>query len=416
MIDIFDSALSNLFLAIAIIGFASLLIGLCLAAVSRRKTPRSIIGWILSGIGGAALICAIVFTTLSQSFLDIVKSQLVHTEEVLIIRTESVVNIDMDESWHKSGAYLVGEDIAAGEYYLEAQNSECSIQIKNGKYSSDSRYASNNNSLFFTVKNGEYIDVSSGRFIAAAYAPQREPDADGVYPPGTYRVGLDLPAGEYYINTSSSYASIKVMSSSSLDYDDTRIYRSVNRFSYIAVEESEYLSISDASFCPVENAKKPVFSSPYKAGMYLVGTDIPAGVYYIEVNDSSCYYEVLSDAHAENCLFNDYFETFQYVELKEGEYFSLERGTMVPAKDAPKPEPVNGKYSAGCYLVGQDIPAGTYTLTAASGSAVAYLWNHPRGSASENMNSHYFRGSCDIVVAEGQYLSVSDATFQKKNK
>ncbi len=414
MIDIFDSTLSNLFLAFAIIGFAALLIGLCLAAVSRRKTTRSLAGWILSGIGGAALICSVVFTVMSQSFFDIVKNQFARVEDAFTAKTEVAEIVETDHDWHDSGNYLVGSDLAAGEYYLEAKDSGCSMEIKNSRYSSDSRYASNNSSLFFTVKSGEYINVHAGRFIAADYAPQRTPDSEGVYPPGTYRVGIDLPAGEYYINTSSSYAAIQVLTLSTLSYDDTRLYRSVDHFSYVTVKEGEYLSVSDASFCPIERAKKPAFSSPYKAGMYLVGTDLPAGVYYVHPSEESCYYEVFSDSYTERCLFNDYFETFSYVELKEGEYISIERGTMLPAKDAPKPIAQDGKYSAGCYLVGQDIPAGTYTLTATDGNATAYLWSSPRGSSSENLNSHYFRGNCDIVVADGQYLSVSDAVFQKK--
>lgn len=65
-----------------------------------------------------------------------------------------------------------------------------------------------------------------------------------------------------------------------------------------------------------------------QSGMYIVGKDIPAGLYKLVSDEEDFgfgYWERCKDAYGtlNSIIANDNFETFTYVEVKEGEYFNL---------------------------------------------------------------------------------------------
>lgn len=117
----------------------------------------------------------------------------------------------------------------------------------------------------------------------------------------------------------------------------------------------------------VEVGTPPVDEQPtsitFNAGMYKVGTDIPQGDYLIVTNEST-YLEVTSDSTGsfESILYNANFENSQYINIKSGQYLMFRKGTAYPIDTAPVLKPIAGKYLAGMYKIGRDIPPGEYKV------------------------------------------------------
>ena len=101
---------------------------------------------------------------------------------------------------------------------------------------------------YFTVTEGTYLDVSGGRFTAAENAPIPQPE-DGVYPAGMYRVGRDLPAGEYLLTPNQDYsAHYEILDSSQGGYEHQLDSGWSDGELSFRVEEGQYLNLSFGTF------------------------------------------------------------------------------------------------------------------------------------------------------------------------
>ncbi len=190
---------------------------------------------------------------------------------------------------------------------------------------------------------------------------------------------------------------------------------------YISVKEGEYLLLDDAKLMPIEQAPKvkPDQEGRYPVGMYRIGTDLPAGSYFVMPyeNEDSLFFEVYTDLRSEFCDYNEFSETFTYVVLEEGTV-TTDRCYLIPTDKAPIP-PIDGdSYGPGCYLVGKDIPAGEYVISAKRSSSYPNygITDKPQGSITRCRESEYLSiiSKKTVTVAEGEYLMVEDASFEKK--
>lgn len=144
---------------------------------------------------------------------------------------------------------------------------------------------------------------------------------------GTYKVGTDIPAGEYIVFPGNDYGYYECTSDTSGDIDSV-IYNQVlleSDPSYVTVNSGEYFTLDDAVMYKVSEAPsiKPS-NNLYKAGQYKVGKDIPAGRYrvtdlgggYVEVNVNSRH--SLDDAIICETLTGD-----MYITVENGQYIEL---------------------------------------------------------------------------------------------
>ena len=147
------------------------------------------------------------------------------------------------------------------------------------------------------------------------------------YEAGTYKVGSDLPAGEYLIE-GTGYFEIDKDSSGSFESilaNDNYINRT-----YITVSDGQYVEFEGTAI-PVNEA--PAYSKDtYEEGMYKIGKDLPAGEYKLEsIDGSSAYLEVGSDStHTfESIVSNDNFSGQKYITVSDGQYLKLNGCTIV---------------------------------------------------------------------------------------
>jgi hypothetical protein len=175
------------------------------------------------------------------------------------------------------------------------------------------------------------ITTSPGNIIApGTSAPSVTPAAtsSSTIKAGMYKVGTDIPEGEYIIFSNSgtlSYYQLTKDSSGSLDSIISNDNFAGTR--YITVSKGQYIELKDASMIPVDKA--PVLGptdGKYNEGMYKVGRDIKAGEYkVIPMKAGGAYVEVAKDSKGtvDSIEYNDNFTAEKYVTIKDGQYIKL---------------------------------------------------------------------------------------------
>ena len=168
-------------------------------------------------------------------------------------------------------------------------------------------------------------------------------------------------------------------------------------------------------------AEKGFFQcTKYKAGMYKVGKDIPAGEYFLVINSqSTAYLSLSSDSSGslDSIITNDNFGIFRYIQVADGQYLEVKRADiyLVDEKLPPITEvlEMGDAYMPGMYKVGRDIPAGEYQIIPDSGSSAYYA---VLSSSIDSIDSIITNGNTEaakyITVKEGQYLEVNRGEFK----
>ncbi len=149
------------------------------------------------------------------------------------------------------------------------------------------------------------------------------------YRSGSYRVGEDIPAGEYKLLASGSsyYCAYPDMTKSTILENGN-----FTTVAYVTLSDGQLFELNRGSFMPVSSASP---TTTIKGnGIYKVGLDLPAGQYKLTQEGTySAYYAVLSTVDAtarHNIVDNDNFDNSSYVEVHDGQYLELSRCTASP--------------------------------------------------------------------------------------
>ena len=147
------------------------------------------------------------------------------------------------------------------------------------------------------------------------------------YKEGMYKVGADIPAGEYYFKQDGSGASgyWEIDSDNSGDYSSI-ISNEVFWTTFIAtVRDGEYLEVSCAKFTLASNISAQTTAT---TGFLRVGKDIPAGQYRlsstVEYGGYVCVFSSTLHIRMDNIVTIANFLGDRYVTVKDGQYLYLE--------------------------------------------------------------------------------------------
>lgn len=145
---------------------------------------------------------------------------------------------------------------------------------------------------------------------------------------GSYRVGNDIPAGEYKIY-SNGFTYMEVAKDSSGTLDSIVTNDNVTTFRYITVQDGQYLSFNDGYALAIADVKPHDSADGYGDGQYLVGFDIPAGEYNV-LSDGFCYVEVASSSTGDlySIVTNDNFDTNKFITVADGQYLTIRGGKI----------------------------------------------------------------------------------------
>lgn len=169
---------------------------------------------------------------------------------------------------------------------------------------------------------------------------------------------------------------------------------------------------------PKPTATPKPSASWYKGGMYKVGTDIPAGEYFIKATDKDIggYFAICSDSSGDlsSIIANDMFKTFVYVTVKSGEYLEVSFAKFIKAANAPSDLASGSKVGDGMYKIGRDLPAGEYKIYSTSDYGYYCVYKNSRHRLDDIVKNDLFDGTRYVTVKEGQYLYLSDAYIKLK--
>lgn len=143
------------------------------------------------------------------------------------------------------------------------------------------------------------------------------------YSEGQYKVGEDIPRGEYVVFSTDDLGYFSVTS----DANGNDIIANEN-FSYnsiISIENGEYFELANCKAVPINLVTE---LSIEKSNMLKVGTHISPGEYKLIPNDENAYYCIYNDSRHSDIEANDIFETQTYVNVLEGQYLVLNNCTI----------------------------------------------------------------------------------------
>ncbi|MFC5466925.1 hypothetical protein [Lederbergia graminis] len=157
-----------------------------------------------------------------------------------------------DEGKIDQGTYKVGTDIAAGEYLVFAQGMAYIENASDSTGNLDSIIFNDNlmndAHSYVTLKDGEYFKLTSGYMYPVDKAPSVQPD-DGLYKDGMYKVGTDIPAGEYKVklDNSTDMGYLEVSTNSRHDLSSIVTNEIVQADMYITVKDGQYIKLQGVS-------------------------------------------------------------------------------------------------------------------------------------------------------------------------
>ncbi|HBG8372431.1 TPA: cell wall-binding protein Cwp28 [Clostridioides difficile] len=180
---------------------------------------------------------------------NIVQQCLNITNGIGDINTGVVKNVKPTTKTIKDGMYKVGKDISAGEYLITSNSGSYASYYEVTSDSTGNADSILSNDIFsgiryITLKNGQYIKIEDSTMTLAKYAKAQKAK-NGKFGNGMYKIGLEIPAGEYIIMSNSSDAYYEVRNDSLGNAEGIVTNDTFSGRRYITVEEGQYLILND---------------------------------------------------------------------------------------------------------------------------------------------------------------------------
>ncbi|MBQ2774306.1 MAG: hypothetical protein IJF40_00245 [Clostridia bacterium] len=197
-------------------------------------------------------------------------------------------------AWNGNGTYKCGKGdgyLVPGMYYIQKTASKCTVSITNGKKDADGKAIGIEDvdvpyNIFVTLKAGYTIKINGGRIIhsSTAVVPGAN-NSKGLYSEGSYRVGTDIPAGEYLVySTSGSETALCVAYQNADPFSEDADMRGVEALNpmYFTIRVGDIIEIENGNImlAPKGAVARPDSNGAYDdTCMYKVGKDINPGKY-----------------------------------------------------------------------------------------------------------------------------------------
>lgn len=203
----------------------------------------------------------------------------------------------------------------------------------------DVKWSSSNTSVV-NVDDGKITAIQEGNAVITVSTDNEKyancevkvnPKPIQWYSSSMYRVGSDIPAGDYYAVVADGKDSGYYCKYTDSTQDDIEDNDNFDTFTFFRCYDGQYLKLSRCKITPIKNA--PVYSANdgvYNEGTYRVGIDIPAGEYkFTAKSDRGGYYCAYTDITYEDIEDNDNFDDVAYYTIEDGQYLKLNRCSAV---------------------------------------------------------------------------------------
>lgn len=152
----------------------------------------------------------------------------------------------------KAGTYKIGTDLDEGEYVIVSTGFSCYAECSSDSTGDLESIIFNDNvdgNIYATVHNGEYLKVTGGKIYPVDKAPSLVPE-DGLYKDGMYKVGKDIPAGEYKVvleKTATGMGYYEVSSDSTHQLTSIVTNENVQADTYLTISDGQYIKLNGVS-------------------------------------------------------------------------------------------------------------------------------------------------------------------------
>ena len=176
-------------------------------------------------------------------------------------------------------------------------------------------------------------------------------------------------------------------------------------------------AVGSPSTAPAASSPSPghaATASNVGDGVYLVGTDIPAGRYRGTGVSDAGLWQVSSDPNGSSIVASDTTTTTTgqfYVQVKKGQYLKLS-GVEIVKAPAAAPTKMRSSVGDGTYLVGTDIPAGRYRGEPTSDWGGSWRISRDANGTLGVHSAHPAR-PFSIHVKKGRYLDLIGLTLTR---
>lgn len=163
---------------------------------------------------------------------------------------------------------------------------------------------------------------------AETEAPTEAQPTVDIIKEGTYKVGTDIPAGEYCIFSMSEYGGYYSVNADSKG-DSIIGNENIDYNAFVTVSDGQYLEMSRAMAIPAEQIAGSMYEIMTDGeGEFRIGIDLPAGEYKLQSTDDEigayyCVYD--SSAPDAPIVTNDNFSGQTYITVSDGQYLMLNR-------------------------------------------------------------------------------------------
>jgi len=234
---------------------------------------------------------------------------------------------DEDGEFSFAGTYTIGEGViellfddgSSGSYSFEVRSS--SVLINGNEYKKVTAPS---------VKPNDGLEGNETEEPGTTTPPPVVPVIK-TYRSGMYKVGTDLPAGEYVIITS-SLTYMEILRDSSGTFESIIANDNFTSRTIVTLEEGQYFNFTKGTMYAIEDAPALNLGSVLPEGMYLVGVDIPAGEYKVRTTGIiGGYFEICRDSTHSfySIIANDFFEGEKYITVQEGQYLQLSSAELI---------------------------------------------------------------------------------------
>lgn len=260
--------------------------------------------------------------------------------------------------------------------------------------------------------------------VYGSYSEVKSVKVGEVYYSGLYKVGRDIPSGDYMVvSTKAGYSQFSITTDSAGNNEIGYGYADPNR--YVRLVYGQYVDFDYSKIYPLANAPMAIKNEAGNliSGQYKVGRDIQPGTYVLIPNAGSEYSEFSIDKDALNFAGNEILDSSEiaynsiaarcYVTVSDGQYLTIYEAVGYTLAEAPPVDISKNYLEDGQYLVGQDIQAGVYTLTGLTfpelGSAMGMFEIDSDATYQEDSiisMGYVFSKGFSVVLEDGQYITL----------
>lgn len=144
------------------------------------------------------------------------------------------------------------------------------------------------------------------------------------YSSNQYKVGVDIPAGEYVLIGDGYFSVTSDANGSDIIFNNMF----ENNF-IVTLNDGEYFTLDDATAYPFEQyCASHTIDTTKSNCMLKIGVNLPAGEYKLNSVNDNAYYCIYSSSRCDDIISNNIFDSSSYITVSDGQYLLINDCTI----------------------------------------------------------------------------------------